>query len=313
MARWRARFAARPVAAAWSLPLATGWLALTACSGALMAWNRNTPFLPVDVLDLLRAHAHAGVVGFFGTLIQGVTFQLVPMFTLAQAQRPRLALAGLMLSQVGLGALVVGLVGAGRGLTMAGAVVLVGAWGLTAIALRATLATRRRRRFETPVRVFLLGAGAGLVALPGGGAALILLPDGEAMLRTALAYGVVLIAGVLAFMILGMLAKILPFLVWMKAYGPRVGRERVPLTAELGWPRLLPLWAALQAIAVALLAVGGIADGPRLLAFSTVLLVVALGLYATHAVAVAVHLRHCRPVTAPAPNSSHERLRTLPH
>ena len=55
--------------------------------------------------------------------------------------------------------------------------------------------------------------------------------------RVALAYAVVVLGGWVSLTIVGMMLKIVPFLVWYRAYGPRAGREPVPTLAQLSWPR----------------------------------------------------------------------------
>ena len=50
--------------------------------------------------------------------------------------------------------------------------------------------------------------------------------------------------------------KIVPFLVWYRAYAPRVGRAAVPTLAALGWPAAERLALVLLVAGIALLAVG---------------------------------------------------------
>src|SRR5690606_227065 len=47
------------------------------------------------------------------------------------------------------------------------------------------------------------------------------------------AYGFAVLLGVIAFAIMGMLYKILPFLVWFAAYGASVGRAKTPALHEM--------------------------------------------------------------------------------
>ena len=54
-------------------------------------------------------------------------------------------------------------------------------------------------------------------------------------------YGFVGIVGVVIFAILGMLCKILPFLVWTARYSEDIGRRPVPALADLRWAPLEPL------------------------------------------------------------------------
>src|SRR5262249_49424216 len=56
--------------------------------------------------------------------------------------------------------------------------------------------------------------------------------------RAALAYAVVVLGGWISLTIVGMMLKIVPFLVWYRAYSPRAGREAVPTLRQLSWPRV---------------------------------------------------------------------------
>jgi hypothetical protein len=66
--------------------------------------------------------------------------------------------------------------------------------------------------------------------------------------RAALAYGV-LALGWVSLSIVGMMLKIVPFLVWYQVYSPHVGRRPVPTLARLSWP-------AAERLAYALLTTG---------------------------------------------------------
>jgi hypothetical protein len=72
--------------------------------------------------------------------------------------------------------------------------------------------------------------------------------------RVALAYAVVMLGGWISLTIVGMMLKIVPFLVWYRVYSPRAGREPVPTLAQLAWPRAEALAYLLLTTGVALLA-----------------------------------------------------------
>jgi hypothetical protein len=65
-------------------------------------------------------------------------------------------------------------------------------------------------------------------------------------------YGLLAVLGVFSFAILGMLYKIIPFLVWYAAYSKHVGRARVPSLVDLYSPRwqVLGFWTYLAGLAV---------------------------------------------------------------
>lgn len=252
---WRTFLAStRRDAIGWSFPLAVTWLAGAVLFGLVLAVNRRMTFLPWSVLDLLRAHAHVGLGGFFLTLLQGATFQLVPMFTLADLGGPRWVAAGLALAQLGLIVLAPGLALGLRAIGVAGALLVLAGLGCSAVALRATLRARRRQVLDPGVKGFTVGAAVlGLAAL---GGFLLAVGSGNTPGGAPTAYGVLVVTGALSLMVMGMLCKIVPFLVWMKVYGPRAGRQPVPLAGSLGSRMLETAWLWLHGAALVALVAG---------------------------------------------------------
>ena len=286
--------AGRRDAAAWCFPLAAGWLVATAGAGVALAVNSRWPWLPLSAVDLLRAHAHLGLAGFFLTLLQGTTFQLIPMFTMGELRRPRLVWAGLLATQAGLPALAAGLAWDQALLTRAGAVIVAGGVVASALALHATLRARRRKKVEPGIKAFVLGATVlGLSALAG--AWLAFAPAGHPLVpRGVSVYGILLIPGALSLAVLGMLCKIVPFLVWMRAYGPKVGKQPVPVATALASRPLENGWLAFHVAGVGLLAAGcGLAGG--------VALAVATALFLTNMLRVLAHLGSRRQPAAFGP------------
>ena len=285
------RAARRRDAQAWCFPLAAGWLAATVVFGVALAVNRRWPWLPLSAVDLLRAHAHLGLAGFFLTLLQGTTFHLVPMFTMGEARRPRLIWAGVLATQAGLLVLAPGLAWDWRGAVVAGAMILTGGIVCSGLALRATLRTRRRRKLEPGLRAFVLGGWLiGVAALLG--LALAVLPAGHAWARGLIAvYGIVIIPGALSLTVLGMLCKITPFLVWMRAYGPRVGKEPVPVATALASPGLERWWLRLHVAGLVLTGAGAAHGCTRPALLGGVALAAGMGLFLANVLRVVAHLR----------------------
>jgi hypothetical protein len=93
--------------------------------------------------------------------------------------------------------------------------------------------TARRPRLDWGLRLVLAGA---LFLAPtlvlGLGLALEVVSEP----RWGLAYTVLALGGWASLTIAGMMLKIVPFLVWYRAYSPRVGRVPVPTLAQLSWP-----------------------------------------------------------------------------
>lgn len=285
---------------ACSLLLTAGWLACTVLLGLLFAANRFWHFLPLDPVALLRAHAHLGLVGVFVTLLQGVTFRLIPMFTLGDVSDCRPVRLGLWCSQLGLLALVPSLAWNARYATLgAGGIIFVGV-AMSAWALLRTLATRRKRPLDPGVRAFRRGmlslvatAALGLVlAWPGA-------PSGSTPGGcNGTIYGVLAFGGVLLPTFAGMLCKIVPFLTWMRAYGPKIGRTPTPAAGALARPAW-ETWAfALQTVALAPLLAGVWLLHRPLVAVGAWLLAAGVALFLANMLGVLSHL--WRPAAAPA-------------
>ena len=294
------RRSGRGNAVAWSLVLAAAWLLLTVLLGLLLAANRFWSFVPLDPLALLRAHAHLGLVGFFITLLQGVGFQLVPMFTLGEVRDWRLPKAGLWLSQLGLLVLAPALAWQLGGLAVVCAAAIAAGLGCSAVGLRQALATRKKRGFDPGTRAFLRGGG-GVLAAALAGAVLVApgTPWGSAPGGfNAMTYAILAIGGGLLPCIAGMMCKIVPFLTWMRAYGPRVGRGPTPAASALTSPRLERWGLGLQLAAILPLLAGAWLLDERWLRAGAWMLAVGVGFFLADMAGVLKHLR--TPAVAPA-------------
>lgn len=277
-------------AVAWSFPLAAGWLFATVLAGLVVALNRRDPFVSLPALDLLRAHAHLGLIGYFVTLLQGVTFQMLPMFTMAAIRRPLFVWLGLAGSQLGLLLLAPSLAWGWLGGRWFATAVLVIGLGCSGLALSATLRTRRLRRLDSGLKAFVAGSAC-ILLVAGLGVWLGLKTLGDAnVLAGSSAYGLLLVIGGLGLPVLGMGCKILPFLVWMKVYGPRAGRDEVPQAKTFSSPVLERAWLGLHLAGVGLLALGTGLQWARVAVAGGVMLALAAGCYVANAAGVARHL-----------------------
>ncbi len=305
---WRTfRLGTRRDAPAWSFPLSVTWLSATVLFGVMLALNRRWPFLPLSAVDLLRAHAHLGLVGFFLTLLQGATFQLIPMFTMGEARRPRFIWSGLLFTQTGLLLLAPGLAWNVHALIVAGTVILATGIACSGIALVATLGTRRRKKLEPGLCAFLSGASL-LVPATVLGISLLLVEAGwNGLTRLISIYGTVIILGALSLMILGMLCKIVPFLVWMRAYGPLVGKRSVPLATELSSKPLEAGWLTAHVAALGMILIARATENTLFAQTGAWTLAIGALLFLTN---IARILNHLRPT--PAQPASPTALPPLP-
>jgi hypothetical protein len=116
----------------------------------------------------------------------------------------------------------------------------------------AILRVRKRGTLDWGIRSFLTAVG---LLLPLSALAVVLswpgLPLNEFTGQLENLYGFLGLIGVVTFAILGMLYKILPFLVWYGAYSPHVGRAQLPALADMYSERLqvIGYWSYLAGLA----------------------------------------------------------------
>ena len=193
---------------------------------------------PFDAISTMHAHAHLGGVGFFTMLIVGVSYKLIPMFTLSEVQSKRRAAGSVVLLNISLAGsfatillrspwkLMFALVGAGA--------LALYAWELVAI-----LRARKRQTLDWGIIYFLTAV---VLMFPLSVLAVVLswprLPLDVFTGQLENVYGFLALIGVVSLAIIGMLYKIIPFLVWFGRYSGQIGRARVPALAELYSPRL---------------------------------------------------------------------------
>lgn len=243
------------------------WLALAAALGLVLAWNLHAPFLYVDHLHWLRAHAHAAGMGFFVLLIMGVAYRLLEMFLLSYVQETRPGQVALVAINVALAALLVNFI-FGRVLPLTIAGVAAAAVGVTAflIQIRRLWRARTRRRADTAWHHTLLSFIYLAVVVAIGALIAVRLPSPWRE-RAELAYGFLALAGFASSVVAGQLYKILPFLVWFHRFSAYVGLKKVPSASELSSPRWEKLQWLFMHLGIAALAAGILlAAGPLRLA-----------------------------------------------
>ncbi|MEX0742451.1 MAG: hypothetical protein WD079_06605 [Phycisphaeraceae bacterium] len=232
LARTLARIPCWNVVAA-GLASALVWLSLTILAGLYLTAAKCWSFSPFEPLAQMHAHAHLGVLGFFIMMIVSVSFKLVPMFTLGEVQNVRRAGWSLALLNAGLaGVFVTVLLSSPWKIVFA--LVVAAGLGVYAWEIIAILRARKRSKLDWGMRYFLtalvllapvLVLGV-VLAWPG-------LPATDLTRQLETTYGFLALMGIVTFAILGMLYKVIPFLVWYASYSKAIGRSKVPALADL--------------------------------------------------------------------------------
>ncbi len=207
---------------------------------------------PFGAISTMHAHAHLGGVGFFMMLIVGVSYKLIPMFTLSEVRSRGRAVCSVALLNIGLAGSFVTIL-LNSPLKPAFALAVVAALAIYGWELMAILRARKRRTLDWGIKYFLtaialllpLSVLAVALSWPG-------LPRTTFTGQLENLYGFLGLIGVITFAIIGMLYKIVPFLVWFGRYSRQIGRAQVPALADLYSARLQAAgyWAYLAGLAV---------------------------------------------------------------
>ncbi|MCC6784314.1 MAG: hypothetical protein IT457_15840 [Planctomycetes bacterium] len=174
--------------------LATVSLGVAIASG--FAW----PELGLAARVWTDTHVRFGLLGFVFLLIAGVSFQVVPMFHVTPPFPPLLTRT---LGPLVFLALLVRAIASSPSVALSANVLLALGCAAHAFALLAVLARRRRRREDATVRAWQIAALALLVAT----VTTLVIPSHDAILPALL-----FLLGFASTVVLGMLAKVVPFL-----------------------------------------------------------------------------------------------------
>ena len=234
---------------------ALGWILLAVSAGLLLAAAKtgHADFMfRFNPIGAMHAHAHLGALGFFVMMLVGVSYKLVPMFTLGEIKNHRRALASVILLDLGLAGAFVSILRQNAWKPVF-ALAVIAAFAIYGWEMAAILRARKRRALDWGLTYFLTALA---LLAPLSILALVLswpkLPLNTFTGQLENAYGFVGIVGVISFAIVGMLYKIIPFLVWFGAYSQHIGRAKIPALAEMYSARLQQIgcWTFLAALPV---------------------------------------------------------------
>ena len=209
------------------------WLSATVLAGLLLVATKFWGFSPFLPLAAMHAHAHLGVIGAFVLMIVTVSYKLVPMFTLSELQSERRAWWSVSLLNLGLLGAFAAILWQSP-LKFAFAAVTVVALVIYGWEILAILRARNRRTLDWGMKYFLTAIA---LLIPLSAVALVLswsrLPMTSFTMQLENVYGLIALLGLVGLAILGMLYKIVPFLVWFHSYSRQIGRAKVPALADM--------------------------------------------------------------------------------
>ena len=213
-----------------SVGCAVIYLTLTGISGMTMGLNFRFNLWPSFHEPLLGAHIWFGTMGWFGLIVTGISYKMLPMFYLSHGFPTRLQKVTLILWNAGV---VVGAISfLLKGPLWPGLLLIV----LAVIFYNAhILQIYKYRHKPNPGAGIVWSIWAtralgviGFLAL----LRLLLFPDADHA-HEIVVLGWAYLWGWVALTILAYMSKIVPFLWWTHKYGPRIGKGRIPTMSDL--------------------------------------------------------------------------------
>jgi hypothetical protein len=214
------------------LAAAIFYLITTAFAGLLLSINLGFPFIKISHLQYLNLHAHVAFVGWVSMVIMGVSFKLIPMFTLAHDYSVKSGTIAFWL--INLGLLGISSVMHFENLTLyfyiSAALI---ATGIFFFLFQMYVIFKKRMRKKADVSIKFSKLAYTLLAISAMFGLLITFTNIANEMNVTLIYGYLIIFGYISMLIVGQMYKIMPFLVWYHKYSSKVGMEPVPMLKDM--------------------------------------------------------------------------------
>ena len=211
------------------------WLLITVIAGIIITFNFAFNFIHESHIQLLKMHAHIGVVGWFLLLVIGVASKLMPMFLIVHKLPRTLLIYSFIFTNIGLIMLTTGYYYINHQwfLILSSGLIILGIFFFLRFNLIA-FRKRIRKNLDTGMKLsaaafMMLGISVlfGLFS--------VITPDlfTDIQNRIDITYGFLILFGFLTSLVLGQTYKTLPFIIWLHRYKSLVGKFTVPLPVEL--------------------------------------------------------------------------------
>jgi hypothetical protein len=265
------------------------WLLGTVLVGLLLAVNFSYPFLTFSHIELLKVHAHFGLIGWITQLIIGVGSVLIPMFTLSHSSSKKpLKLSYIFLNAALLLGLISKLIAFETGVLLS---LILGSIGLLSFFffILTTYKSRVKKKLDIGMKksmlAFLFILLAILASIP------TFFKQNDFLKFPETIYFSILIIGFVSTLIMGQTYKTLPFIIWLKEYKAAVGKEKTPLPKDL-YSDFLATWQLrFHLIGFVMLIIGLAINNLQIITFGITFLLLAACLYLINLSNITFHKR----------------------
>lgn len=229
------------------------YLMLTVGIGLWMAIDMLSPHLGAWHDRLLSIHILFGLVGWFTLLIIGISYKLVPMFSLAHGHESRLEMDAVHSTNAGTIVLAAGFLTSWTVFLWIGAIGIFFGFILFGLQLRRILRRRMKKKLDFGLQIAIFAWSYTLILIAASVVCSFLIAGAAAVIP--LVY--IVITGWVTLTILGYMQKIVPFLWWTHRYSKVIGAANVPMLKDMVSEKvsrwIFVVWvAAMTAVTLAL-------------------------------------------------------------
>ena len=266
------------------------WLLFTVLAGLTLAINLSHPFLKVSHVELLKLHAHAGLVGWFVQLIIGVSSKLLPMFMVSHHVNTKKLNFSFYTINIGLPIGIIALYLQYKiGVVFSAIMVVAGI-----VAYLSFLLASYKKRVKKQLDIGMKQSALSFVFLV---IPLFLIFTlllnidflNRLTLPLSVAYGSAIVIGFITSLVMGQTYKTLPFIVWLKVYQGKVGKVILPLPKDLYSEKLAIAQVWLFAIGFGFLLIGISTTNTTLVMVSGILLLLSVAFYNLNILKIVLH------------------------
>lgn len=264
------------------------WFFITCILGFLLAINLAFPFISVSHLELLKIHAHFGVVGWFLQLVFGVASVLIPMFLVSHnLNKKPLEFCFYLINS----ALFLGLFSSIFHFHIGTKIAFsIGALSLAFFLyfVYTVYKVRVKKKLDLGLKKTYLAFILLLLPLV---FALVISNFDPNKFDFSISYLISILIGFISTIILGQTFKTLPFIIWLKEYKSVVGKEKTPLPKDLYSEKMLNLQLIFHLFGVLVLIPSLLFKINHLTLFAISLLIIAALIYNFNVFTIILHKR----------------------
>jgi len=210
-----------------SVLLANTFLFLGLIFGIIMALG-YAGTITVDIVSLLNAHVYLVLIGYVGITLMGMSLVLLPMFWLSHHYSDKPIKLALWIISIGVTLVTLASIFNSSILEQIGYILTLLSMCLYFYQIHIIYKNRARKHKDIYLNAMLIGYGFLLLSIILGIGYLIF-PSNNLLLTI----GWIMFFGILSLLINGHLYKIIPFLVWYERFSPLVGKQKVPMLADM--------------------------------------------------------------------------------